>query len=101
MQLTCQRNQEPERALYNLRIFLNKNELQSQKEVVPEVIILDESSRNCVKCQTPIEECMGFVKAGDVLELLLGGTRLRELCGRCILVWRWTKDGNLTRRETT
>lgn len=41
---------------------------------------------------------MGFVKAGDVLELLEGGHRLRELCGMCILVWEWTSDGTLTRR---
>lgn len=61
---------------------------------------MEESSRCCAKCQTLIEECMGFVKAGDVLELLSGGTRLRELCGRCILVWRWTKDGQLAQRSS-
>jgi len=41
---------------------------------------------------------MGVVKAGDVLEKR---SFLRELCGKCALMFQWTKSGSLKRRENT
>jgi len=60
---------------------------------------LGKSQRCCSKCKRSLEECMGYVKAGDVLELQTGGTRLRELCGLCVIVWSWARDGTIIRRE--
>lgn len=41
--------------------------------------------RQCLKCQTPISECFGFVIARDILPVLAGKAthQPRELCGRC------------------
>jgi len=54
--------------------------------------------RQCCQCKTDIFECMGVVKAGDVLEKR---SFLRELCGKCALMFQWTKSGSLKRRENT
>lgn len=44
--------------------------------------------RKCAKCGGPIAECMGFVLAGDFLQMV-GGKRkrehVREICGKCAL----------------
>ena len=48
--------------------------------------------RACAVCQTPIEGCNGFVRAGDVMELLAGSRKpcaVRELCGKCVMRWGW------------
>jgi hypothetical protein len=44
--------------------------------------------RHCANpgCKRPITHCMGFVKAGDIIEYEDGHRRaehVRELCGRC------------------
>ena len=44
--------------------------------------------RQCDKCQVTIDECMGFVNAGDILDFLdnkIVASEVRELCGICIL----------------
>jgi hypothetical protein len=44
--------------------------------------------RYCFKCGALIEECMGFVHAGDFLLAtagLLKPTNVRERCGKCVL----------------
>lgn len=48
--------------------------------------------RKCAGCEEVIVECMGFVKAGDIVE---GSYPPRELCGRCALKLQWTPDGQL------
>ena len=45
-------------------------------------------SRACFKCGSPIHACMGFVKAGDLLECCAGSRakeEIRELCGLCAI----------------
>ena len=44
---------------------------------------------------------MGFCKSGDVLDLIEGRRtdRPRELCGLCVELWRWTKEGKLRRKK--
>jgi len=43
--------------------------------------------RRCVECGVIIRDCNGFCNASDFLRLLLGeAVRVRELCGRCILL---------------
>lgn len=56
--------------------------------------------RQCVGCGNDIHECMGFVKAGDILDSLKPREpgmpyAIRELCGRCVERYRWTADGVL------
>jgi hypothetical protein len=44
--------------------------------------------RQCVRCGTPIEGCMGFVLARDFLAVLEGKIppeSVREICGKCAL----------------
>ncbi len=44
--------------------------------------------RHCDRCGTPIDVCMGFVKAGDFLEMIQGTRKpeeIRELCEKCAL----------------
>ncbi len=61
---------------------------------------MEEDTRRCAKCGQAIDECFGFVKAGDIIDFLLGKRRLaRELCGICANVWKWTKFGELARRK--
>ncbi len=52
-------------------------------------------ARQCAKCLSGIYGCMGFVKAGDVLEQRV---LVRELCGKCALVWQWASGGTLVRQ---
>lgn len=54
------------------------------------------SVRHCSGCATTIDECMGFVKAGDVLA---GVDPPRELCGRCVNNYGWNTEGQLVRIE--
>ena len=52
-----------------------------------------EAERSCYKCREPISACMGYVKAGDFLEFLIGkrdGKNIRETCGKCVL--KYDKD---------
>lgn len=59
-------------------------------------------TRNCVGCGKEILECMGFVKAGDLLEFLDGKrvqVAVRELCGTCSERYRWTVAGELAAKE--
>lgn len=53
--------------------------------------------RRCVVCQRDLMACNGFVKAED---LLSGRRHVRELCGRCVLVWQWTAEGLLVRQDS-
>ncbi len=55
-----------------------------------------DDARNCAKCGKAILECMGSVKAGDILE---GRPMPRELCDICILAWKWDERGELVARE--
>jgi len=57
--------------------------------------------RFCVACQAHIHECMGFVKAGDVLDFWQGIRKEfpRELCGKCVEWFDWTASGELVRRK--
>jgi hypothetical protein len=44
--------------------------------------------RTCAQRSTPIFECMGFVKAGDLIEFQDGvraASEIREICARCSL----------------
>jgi hypothetical protein len=48
---------------------------------------MSESPRRCDLCGVPINKCMGFVKAGDWLDLIDGkikAEQVRELCGLCV-----------------
>lgn len=60
-----------------------------------------EAMRACFKCGRKLEACNGFCKAGDVLDLIKGRRteRPRELCGLCVELWRWTKNGKLRRKK--
>lgn len=51
-------------------------------------------ARSCESCGRGIDGCMGFVKAGDVLE---ARHPIRELCGRCALVYQWEDSGGLVK----
>lgn len=50
------------------------------------------NTRAYAACKGPILECMGYVKAGDLLE---GRDYVRELCGKCVFFWQWNEDGEL------
>ncbi len=52
--------------------------------------------RTCVKCGSEISGCMGFAKAGDVLE---NRPEPRELCGKCALTVEWTPEGTLVPQD--
>lgn len=44
--------------------------------------------RNCTRCGEATYECMGSVKAGDILEVEAGireWSAVREICGRCAM----------------
>lgn len=53
-------------------------------------------ARSCESCGRGIDGCMGFVKAGDVLE---ARHPIRELCGRCSLVYQWEGSGELVKLD--
>lgn len=60
-----------------------------------------EGERRCVACGGgPIEACMGFTLARDVVSLFQGtlAHRPREFCGRCIEVWSLATDSVVGRR---
>lgn len=60
---------------------------------------MEEDTRSCASCGNAIDECFGFVKAGDIVAFLSGKRRTaRELCGHCVLVWKWTSEGTLVKR---
>ena len=45
--------------------------------------------RYCIRCNTEIERCNGFVLARDLVAFFEGetqSTNARELCGRCVLL---------------
>lgn len=49
-----------------------------------------EQPRHCIECAADIFECMGFVLARDIVFAtmnLIGPRIIRELCGRCILLY--------------
>jgi hypothetical protein len=63
-------------------------------------------TRRCCKCGVEIEGCMGFVKAGDLLDdagnLILdyrNRSVLHELCGKCVERWQWNEQGELVPHE--
>ncbi len=42
--------------------------------------------RRCYVCDTKIRACFGYTHAGDFVRAMEGEqTRVRELCGRCVL----------------
>ena len=56
---------------------------------------LDANPRRCLFCAAKIHACMGFVLARDILpvwQAMADGRplpllKVRELCGRCVIVW--------------
>ena len=62
--------------------------------------------RPCCNCGRTIRACNGFVKVGDLVELVDGEWRfrtgltfknVRELCGHCAERCHWTKEGLVCR----